>query len=126
MHGRNAVANAPDPIPIHTQPRHPPRISLDLFAFNMIFPTTFVGNLLLLEFRALMLSGFYSMGISVVRVSCCWVNWESCGMQRSTGRMVMVMRRTYVLVGHETVSIGLLQTTDFRDLDTNPLRKIQV
>src|SRR5882762_2325575 len=31
MHGQNAVANAPDPIPIHPQPRHPPRISLDLF-----------------------------------------------------------------------------------------------
>ena len=73
-----------------------------------------------------MLFGFYSMGISVVRVSCCWVNKGSCGMQRSAGMMVMVMRRTYVLIGHETVSLGLLQTMDFRDLDTNPLHKIQV
>ena len=33
------------------------------FAFDMIFPTTFMGHLLLLEFRALRLSGFYTMGI---------------------------------------------------------------
>ena len=40
--------------------------------------------------------------------------------------MVMVMRRTYVLIGHETVSLGLLQTMEFCDLDTNPLHEIQV
>jgi len=120
MHGRNAVPNALDPIPMHPQPRHPPRISLDLFCVRYDISDNLRGKLVTLGIQGPHALRFLVDGVSVVRVSCCWVNWESCEMQRSAGRMVMVMRRTYVLVGHETVilvSIGLLQTTDFCDLD---------
>ena len=48
MHGRNAVANAPDPIPIHPQPRHPPRISLDLFCVRYDISDNLRGKLVTL------------------------------------------------------------------------------